>query len=214
LLQYRNNQWVTFLQNSIPANFLATSVSSYHADTILLSTWQNGLFTISNNTLTRLKDYQSEKYSTEQVSEALKLNEDMLVVATNINGCYIVNKKGAIVYNFSRKLGLQNNSVLSMLKDNHNNIWLGLNNGIDFIANNDAIRHINPEIFNEGVGHCSIVYRNNIYFGLSGSVFKLPFKNMEDISLLQDAFKYIPHTEGQAWGMNVVNDQLLLPDHG
>lgn len=213
LLKYSNNKWVKFLKNNIGGDFRATSISAYHADTILLATWQNGLYTISNNSISKLEDYNTQKYSTEQISEAFKLNEDMLVVSTNINGCYIVNKRGTIVYNFSRKLGLQNNAVLSMLKDNHNNIWLGLNNGIDFIANNDAIRHINPEAFTEGVGHTSTLYHNDLYFGLSGAVFKMPVKGTKDISLLQNAFQYIDHSEGQAWGINVVNDQLLLGKH-
>jgi ligand-binding sensor domain-containing protein/DNA-binding CsgD family transcriptional regulator len=213
LLQYKNNQWVEFLQNNINGNFIATSLSPYDENTILLSTWQHGLYTLSNNTLTRLTDYKTEIYAHQQVAEAFKLNDELLVVATNTNGCYIVNKKGNIIYNFSRKLGLQNNSVLSMLKDNHQNLWLGLNNGIDFIANNDAIRHLHPEGFNEGVGHTSIQYRDNIYLGLSGAVFKIPFQQGADMSLLQDSFQFIEQSEGQAWGMNVVNDHLLLGKH-
>lgn len=213
LLQYKNNQWVSFLSNPIPDNFTATSLSTYNADTLLLSTWQNGMYTISNNTLSKLAGYQTEKYSNKQVSKAFRLNGDLLVVATNINGCYIVNKKGDILYNFSRKLGLQSNSVLSMLQDKQHNIWLGLNNGIDFIANNDAVRHINPEIFNEGVGHTSMLYHNDLYLGLSGSVFKIPVTSGADISLLKDGFKYIDHSEGQAWGMNLVNERLFLGKH-
>ena len=213
LLQFKNNQWVEFLTNKMEGNFTTTSISSYDKNTILLSTWQHGLYTISNNTLTKLTDFKTEKYAHQQVSDAFKLNEELLVVATNTNGCYIVNKKGTVIYNFSRKLGLQNNAVLSMLKDNHENIWLGLNNGIDFIANNDAVRHLNPEIFNEGVGHSSILYQNHIYFGLSGAVFKIPYNEGGDISLLQDAFSFIEHTEGQAWGMNIVKDHLLLGKH-
>jgi ligand-binding sensor domain-containing protein/DNA-binding CsgD family transcriptional regulator len=213
LLRYENSRWIKFLKNTIPGDLVATSLAPYISDTLLLATWQNGLYTLSNNTLTRLKGYSNEKYTNEQVSEAFRLNDELLVIATNINGCYIVNQKGSIVYNFSRKHGLQNNSVLSMLKDNHNNIWLGLNNGIDFIANNDAIRHINPAAFDDGVGHSSMLYQGNLYFGLSGAVFKISVKNVNDISLLKDAFRFVPHSEGQAWGMNVVNNRLLLGKH-
>ncbi|ALL06017.1 hypothetical protein AQ505_11250 [Pedobacter sp. PACM 27299] len=214
LLQYKDKQWLPFLNHPIPGGgFRATSISPYHADTLLLSTWQDGLYTLSNNTLSKLPGYQSEKYSNKQVSKAFRLNDDMLVVATNISGCYIVNKKGDIVYNFSRRLGLQSNVVLSMLKDKQQNLWLGLNNGIDFIANNDAIRHLNPEVFNEGVGHTSMLYHNELYLGLSGALFKIPVKPGADISLLQDNFKYVTNTEGQAWGMNILNDRLLLGKH-
>src|SRR5690606_29044716 len=157
--------------------------------------------------------YHSDRYSNEQIAKAFKLNDEMLVIATNINGCYIVNKEGTLVHNFSRKLGLQNNSVLSIIKDNNSNIWLGLNNGIDFIATSSAVRHINPEIFDEGVGHYSVVHRNNLYVGLSGSVFKLPLRDSTNISLLQDDFTFIPNSEGQAWGMNLINNHLLLGKH-
>jgi ligand-binding sensor domain-containing protein/DNA-binding CsgD family transcriptional regulator len=213
LLKYEDNKWVSFLQTDIPGDYTATSISPYNADTLLLSTWQHGLYTISNNSIRKLQTYQAERLSNEQVSAAFKLNDDMMVVATNINGCYIVNKSGTIVYNFTRKLGLQNNAVLSILKDNHNNLWLGLNNGIDFIANNDAIRHLNPEAFTEGVGHSSILYGNELYFGLSGAVFKIPVTESKDFSLLQNAFEFVNHSEGQAWGMNIVNGQLLLGKH-
>jgi len=213
LLKYTQNNWTKFLQNKITGDFIATSLSPFNGDTLLLATWQHGLYTITNDTLSRLEDYDTQKYSNEQVSAAFKLNEDMLVVATNINGCYIVNKEGTIMYNFSRKSGLQNNAVLSLFKDNHNNLWLGLNSGIDFIANNDAIRHLNPEIFNEGVGHSSMLYHDELYFGLSGAVFKIPVKHIKDFSLLQREFQYIEHSDGQAWGMNTVNDQLLLGKH-
>jgi len=213
LLKYENKHWVSFLQTDIPGDYIATSISAYNRDTLLLSTWQHGLYTISNNSIRKLKDYQAEQFTNQQLSEAFKLNDDMLVIATNINGCYIVNKRGTIVYNFSRKLGLQNNAVLSILKDNHNNLWLGLNNGIDFIANNDAIRHLNPEAFTEGVGHSSILYHNELYFGLSGAVFKIPVNDSRDFSLLKNAFEFVKQSEGQAWGMNIVNGQLLLGKH-
>lgn len=213
LLKYENKHWVSFLQTDIPGDYIATSISAYNRDTLLLSTWQHGLYTISNNSIRKLKDYQAEQFTNQQLSEAFKLNDDMLVIATNINGCYIVNKRGTIVYNFSRKLGLQNNAVLSILKDNHNNLWLGLNNGIDFIANNDAIRHLNPEAFTEGVGHSSILYHNELYFGLSGAVFKIPVNDSRDFSLLKNAFEFVNQSEGQAWGMNIVNGQLLLGKH-
>ena len=213
LLRYSKQGWVKFLQDTVPADLVATSLSSYAGDTLLLSSWQHGLYTIAGNRLNKLEAYNTQKYVEDQISEAFMLNADLMAVATNINGCYLVNRQGTVVYNFSRKLGLQNNAILSMFRDKQHNLWLGLNNGIAYIANNDAIRHLNPEIFNEGVGHTSVLYHGNLYFGLSGAVFSLTVSPARDFSLLQHNFQYIEHSEGQAWGMNVVNDQLLLGKH-
>src|SRR5690606_28376017 len=121
------------------------------------SSWDHGIYTLFQGKLEPLKGYAADEYKDSQVMGATSLGEGMLLVGTNIRGCYIVNRDGSVVYNFSRDQGLQNNSVLSMLKDQNGNLWLGLNNGIDFIANNDAVRHINPPLFDDGVGHYSLL---------------------------------------------------------
>src|SRR5690606_7911509 len=157
--------------------------------------------------------YASERYTNSQVMGAIKLGENMLLVGTNIGGCFVVNRDGSILYNFSRDQGLQNNSVLSMLKDQNGNLWLGLNNGIDFIANNDAVRHINPPLFDDGVGHYSLLHRGSLYLGLSGAVYRLALGNPADISLMRDNFRFINNSGGQAWGMNLVDGHLLLGKH-
>ena len=77
-----------------------------------------------------------------------------------MNGCYVINKKGEVIQNLSRKEGLQLNNILTLFLDKDNNLWLGLDDGIDFIAYNNAIKHIYPERLNEGKGYTSLVYQD------------------------------------------------------
>lgn len=213
LLSFANDKWTPFLENSLPQGFLTTSISGYNKDSLLVSSWEHGLYTIQQNTISKLNYYNANAYAGEQITQVCKLNNDMLAIATNIHGCYIVSKNGSLIYNFSRKSGLQNNSILSVLKDNNNNIWLGTTNGIDFIANNDAIKHINPEIFDNGVGHVSMIHKNNLYLGLSSALYKISLSATPDITLLNDEFKYVTNSGGQVWGMNQVGGHLLLGKH-
>ena len=194
-------------------DFLITSVAPYGKDSVLISSWDHGLYTYHNGTLTQLNDYNSNFYAKDQIKQAFKINDDMMAIATNANGCYIVNRKGSLVYNFTRKSGLQNNSVLRMLKDNNNNIWLGLTDGVDFIANSDAIKHINPEIFGNAVGHSSVVFNDKLYLGLSNAVFSIPLSEKIDLTQTHSSFERVANTNGQTWGMNIVGSHLLLGKH-
>ena len=65
-----------------------------------------------------------------------------LALATSLGGCFIVDKQGHLLQSFTRKEGLQNNNILNIFLDEDKNLWLGLDNGIDFIAYNDAVKHI------------------------------------------------------------------------
>lgn len=213
LLIFRQNKWLPFLDRSLPAGFMTTALSPWGPDSLLLSSWEHGLYTLHKGELQPMKGYASERYTNSQVMGAIKLGENMLLVGTNIGGCFVVNRDGSILYNFSRDQGLQNNAVLSMLKDHNGNLWLGLNNGIDFIANNDAVRHVNPPIFDDGVGHYSIVHEGSLYVGLSGAVYRMELGDSKNISVMADRFRFINNSGGQAWGMNRVNGHLLLGKH-
>ena len=213
LLTFQKGQWMPFLDRALPSGFLATHLSPWSKDTLLLSSWEHGLYTLHKGELVMLKGYAPARYSDSQVMGAVKLGEGMLLVGTNIRGCFVVNRDGSVLYNFSRNQGLQNNAVLSMLKDHNGNLWLGLNNGIDFIASNDAVRHVNPPLFDDGVGHYSIVHKGALYVGLSGAVYRMELGSSSDISVLPDRFHFVENSGGQAWGMNQVDDHLLLGKH-
>ncbi|WP_207423299.1 ligand-binding sensor domain-containing protein [Desertivirga brevis] len=197
----------------LPENFLTTSVSVFSADTVLLTTMNHGIYTLTEGALKTLDSYGAPNLRNRQILQAFRDVNGMLIIATNNNGLLVVNKKGSIVYNFTKNTGLQNSTILSIHEDHNKNLWLGLNDGIDFIASNNAIRHINPDIFAEGVGHSSIIFNNTLYFGLSSAVYSMPRNNTGDISLSSGNIKYTENTGGQTWGFDIVENHLLLGKH-
>ncbi|RZK76407.1 MAG: transcriptional regulator, partial [Pedobacter sp.] len=213
LLGFKQGKFFPITERLPAADFLITSVAPYGKDSVLLSSWDHGLYTYQKGSLKKLEDYNASGYAKDQIKQAFRINADMMAIATNVNGCYIVSRKGSLVYNFSRKSGLQNNSVLRMLKDNNNNIWLGLTDGIGFIANSNAIKHINPEVFGNAVGHSSMVFKNKLYMGLSNAVFSIPLSENKDLTLINTNFEIVSNTSGQTWGMNIVDNHLLLGKH-
>jgi ligand-binding sensor domain-containing protein/DNA-binding CsgD family transcriptional regulator len=214
LLEFRDGLWTPFLKaDALPAGYQVTCLFPFGKDSSFVGTVNTGFYILSGNTITPFHFSGPDPFSNERVLTAISVNKEWLAIGTNLDGVYIVNKKGEIVQNLSRKEGLQNNNILMLFLDKNKNLWLGLDNGIDFIAYNNAIKHIYPEKLNEGLGYTSIVYNKELFVGTSNGLYCLPMDEKEDLSFLRGEFKSVPNTKGSTWGLSEVNGSLLLGHH-
>ena len=212
LLKLSGNNWAPLLKTAAPYNFDISSISQYGKDTVLISSMSHGLHTVYAEQMTPVAAANNIKY----ITNTCRIDDNSIAIATLNNGCFLMEKNGKQLYHLSKNTGLQNNSILSLFKDNNNNIWLGLADGISFIANNNAIKHINPAIFDNAAGHTSMLYNQQLYVGLSNGFYSLPLGDKSiknDISLAQNNFAPVANAGGQAWGMNIINGKLLLGRH-
>ncbi|MGZ8558485.1 MAG: ligand-binding sensor domain-containing protein [Chitinophagaceae bacterium] len=214
LLEFTHGLWVPFLRESIlPEEFRVTSIFPLGKDSSFFTTITTGFYILSNNKVSKFEFPGLNPFLKERILTAIPITEDRMVVGTNLDGCFIINKKGEIIQNLSRKEGLQLNNVLSLFLDNDNNLWLGLDNGIDFIAYNNAIKHIYPETLNEGEGYTSIRFDNKLYVGTSNGVYWVPLTEKPDLSFVIGEFNALPGTKGSSWNLSEVNGNLLLGHH-
>jgi ligand-binding sensor domain-containing protein/DNA-binding CsgD family transcriptional regulator len=208
LLLFKNGEWTGFIEKSLlPEGFDITDLTTMNKDSAVVTTRQNGLFILTGNKLIpfRFSGMPIDPYQHYQGSA--KIDDETFIVGTYDNGIYLINTSGTVLENFSKKEGLQNSNVRSLFYDKNHNIWLGLDSGIDFIAFNNAIKHINPAVMNDGAGYAVAIYHNSIFFGLSNGIYQLPLEDIKDFSYLKNDFKF--QTGGQTWGLSVVNDRLL-----
>ncbi len=87
------------------------------------------------------------------------MGDGKIAITTNIGGCYVINKKGNFIQEFSKEEGIQNNNILSCFLDKHKNLWFGLDNGIDLVVNSNAIKHIFPDRAERNAGYTSILHK-------------------------------------------------------
>jgi ligand-binding sensor domain-containing protein/DNA-binding CsgD family transcriptional regulator len=214
LLEFRDGLWTPFIKESaLPASYRVTCLFPFGKDSSFMGTINTGFYILSANKITPFHFSGPDPFSNERVLTAISVNKDWLAIGTNLDGAYIVNKKGEIIQNLSRKEGLQNNNILDLFLDNNMNLWLGLDDGIDFIAYNNAIKHIYPEKLNEGLGYTSIIYDKELFVGTSNGLYSLPLDGKEDFSFLRGEFKSVPGTKGSTWGLSDINGSLLLGHH-
>jgi ligand-binding sensor domain-containing protein/DNA-binding CsgD family transcriptional regulator len=224
LLEFRNGLWAPFITSgTLPANYLATCLFSIGKDSSFLGTVNTGFYILTGNTVSPFHFAGPNPFVNQRVLTAISVNKDWLAIGTNLQGTYIVNKKGEIIQNLSRREGLQNNNILMLFLDKSKNLWMGLDNGIDLIAYNNSIKHIYPEKMNEGYGYTSIIYNKELFVGTSNGLYSLPLdagpagrnpgENVGDLSMLRGEFRSVPDTKGSTFELSEINGDLLLGHH-
>ena len=213
LMSFTNNIWSPLpLKSKLPIDCIVTSVLTLQNDSTIITTLKNGLYFLSKEQISKIQSSNSALFENERIYAATTINDDWIALATNNGGIYIVDLKENIIQHFSRTEGLQNNNVLSIFLDTQHNLWLGLDNGIDFIAINSSIKHITP-LLQDASGYTAIVFNDHLFAGTSNGLYSVPLQNIKDLSFSKGDFVPVQGTIGQTWSLTNINNQLILGHH-
>ncbi|RYY61161.1 MAG: hypothetical protein EOO05_07395, partial [Chitinophagaceae bacterium] len=208
LQEFRDGKFSTIIPPSaLPQGLRINDMTDFGPESSLVCTNRFGLFLFSGNTLTPFRLTGLPITPGQEFSGALQVDADHFVVSTLSNGYYLVSTDGQVLDNFAKRDGLQNSSIRALFLDRSHNVWLGLDSGIDFIAFNNSIKHINPPVMNDGSGFAVSVMNGNLYFGLSTGIYRMPLPGVRDLSNARNDISQV--TGGQTYGFSIVNNQLL-----
>ncbi len=208
LLLYENNRWQTLIPKALlPENFFITDIVAYKKDTGLLCTEKNGFYLLTQNKLIPFTVTSADFNPFQHFTSLSMIDDNSFLAGTYFNGIYHINRQGRVIENIAAKNGLPNNTVRCVFTDNSGNAWMGLDNGLAFFAYNNAIKHINPPAFNNGVGYAVKSLNNDLYFALSTGLQWLPLTSATDLSAITNQPKTI--IGGLTWNVSVVNNQIV-----
>ncbi|HMR92304.1 MAG TPA: triple tyrosine motif-containing protein [Chitinophagaceae bacterium] len=214
LLIYRNGHWAPITtQQKWPEGFLVTASLAIGKDSTLLTTLKHGIYLYTANHIQPMRSPTLDRIADYLIYGASLISSDHIALATTLQGCIIIDRKGNPVQLFSRADGLQKNNVLTVFPDRNRNLWLGLDNGIDFIAYNSAIKNIFPDKQNEGAGYSATIFKNRLYIATTNGLYQVPLYEQEDMSFVKGGFQPVLNTKGQVWNLSHVNDRLLMGHH-
>ena len=210
---FENEAWSPSpLRSEIPPRDPVTSVLPINKDSAFITTLKNGLYILSKTGISKVRTINNALFENERIYAATLINNEWVALATTNSGVYIVDFKGNIIQRFSGKEGLQNENVLSIFRDQQSNLWLGLDNGIDLISYNSAIKQINPGLHN-GSGYTVLINDNNLFAGTSNGLYSVALQQMKDLSFSKGDFLPVLNTKGQVWGLAEINNQVLMGHH-
>jgi DNA-binding CsgD family transcriptional regulator len=179
----------------------------------LIATLKDGLFIYDGKNISPVKTPDVDQLSKKIIYKAIAVDNNRIAIATSFDGCHIIDEKGNLIQSLTHLEGLQNNNLRSIFADRNNNLWLGLDNGIDFIAYSNSIKHIFPETQNIGSGYSTLFFKSQLYLGTSNGLYKVNLDNSQNFSFIKSRLEPITNTEGEVRSLAVVNDQLLLGHH-
>jgi len=213
LVEWKQGSWESLCPTG---ELFITSILEYNSDTALITTYKNGSFLLQLRKKTLSKQVTSAAASlvADRIYCAQKVNKRWFALGTTTGGCYIMDINGAVIQRLTKTEGIQNNNILSLFLDRDQNLWMGLDNGIDFIAYNSAIKHIFPDKANQPSGYAVRIFDQSLYIGTSNGLYSAPLNlNEKDLSFSKGDFTQVQNTTGQVWGLGEVNKQLLLGHH-
>ncbi|HMR92100.1 MAG TPA: triple tyrosine motif-containing protein [Chitinophagaceae bacterium] len=211
LVRYEGGSWEPVRsQGELPAEAMVRAVVQIGKDSLLLPTLSHGIFMLRNDTIKRFSTPDIDAIAKKNIYNAVLLSTGRLALITNLGGCFIVDKSGKYIQQFAKPEGIQNNNILSIIQDKDENIWLGLDNGIDLVTYNNAIKNIFPEQEDRNSGYAAQVHNDYLYIGLSTGLYRAKMSEERDMSYTPGQFKLVKNSKGQVWNLSVVNGRLMM----
>ncbi len=173
---------------------------------LIIQTRGLGFYTLVNGKLSEWNIPANEALKRMNIFSSIQLKDKSFVIGTIKNGIIYLSKTGNIEYELNRGNGLSNNTALSVFEDTDENIWVGLDNGINCINIKSPIRVFNDDEGKIGTIYASTVFSGFLYLGTNqGLFYKKAFS--------QEPFKFVEGTAGQVWSLFPYKGELFCGHH-
>ena len=173
---------------------------------LLIATDFAGLFLYDGD---RIRPFHTEadRYICDNQLYTVAANEDCLALGTVLNGVVLLDKDGKHPTFYTRKQGLQNNTVLSLLFDRYANLWIGLDQGIDCIQRSLPMVQLNNRLVDFGAGYCACSVGEKLYLGTNQGLYVLT--EGASVSSEDNNPRLVQGSPGQVWDIREVDGRLF-----
>jgi DNA-binding CsgD family transcriptional regulator len=168
-------------------------------------TQNRGFFEFTNGSIRPAQTNVDVELMSSSVYSCHKLSDGGYVLGTVSNGIFILSKEKNLRFHITQNKGLSNNTALSLFEDHDNNLWVGLDNGINCINLQSPIKSYSDDTGMLGTVYASIVFNGKLYIGTNQGLFYKTNQSGEQ-------FKFVPNTKGQVWSL-FAHDGTLFCGH-
>ncbi|RNL51034.1 triple tyrosine motif-containing protein [Pedobacter jejuensis] len=207
LYELKGNNLVFIPGSDVVCRTGVLSILPFKGNTLIIGTGKDGLFLFDGKAFTPFNTPANSFLSTFQLNNGAKILDKYYAYGTILNGIIVIDENGNIIQRVNKSSGLQNNTVLSLYSDDEQNLWAGLDNGIDRIELNSPLYFYLDKTGVFGTVYSSVIFKGKIYLGTNQGLFYSEWKNNNQFSTLN--FRLIPNSQGQVWELNIIDDQLL-----
>ncbi|MEJ5994614.1 triple tyrosine motif-containing protein [Pedobacter sp. Du54] len=209
LFELQGKNFIPLTGSEVLGNTGVLSILPYKENSFIIGTGKNGLFIYDGLTFTPLTSAANSFLKTYQLNNGVRILNKYYAYGTILNGLIIIDENGKVVQRINKSSGLQNNTVLSLYADNEQNLWAGLDNGIDRIELNSPLYFYFDKAGQFGTVYSSLIVKNKIYLGTNQGLFSSPWTPENGNLFNSFDFKLIPNSQGQVWDLQLLDNQLL-----
>jgi ligand-binding sensor domain-containing protein/DNA-binding CsgD family transcriptional regulator len=210
LLEFQDNELMPLRgAEALGARQISVMVP-YGERNIVIGSEDGSLFMYDGLQVVPWKTGAEEFLKANQAITGLTLPDGSIVIGTLHNGFLVIDQNGKPLQHINSSKGLQSSSILSMLNDEAGNLWLGLENGIDFVELSSPFTSINERSGLPGTGFASVYDNNRLYLGTSHGVYYKEQSGNEDPVSGDGKYKLLENSSGQVWNLDNRFGALLL----
>jgi len=170
----------------------------------LIGTANDGILLYNGQKLSAWRPEQTDYFRKNIINRACLTPDGKIIIGTILDGISVFDRNGILLHRFNKENGLQNNTVLGVMSDTNQNIWIALDKGIDFISVSPDPSFSITERKELGAVYTAAVYRNKLYLGTNQGLYFRPFNSTTE------PFSLVPETQGQVWDCKVIDDRLFV----
>jgi ligand-binding sensor domain-containing protein/DNA-binding CsgD family transcriptional regulator len=185
-----------------------SSILPLYDNRYLISTSSEGIFEYTSSTIKPWNPVYQSKFKEAIINVMIRLKSGNYAIGTQNEGLFIVNSTGEPVRHFTTGRGLDNRTVLSLMEDDLQNLWVGLNNGLSYIELGSPFTFIDESNGLPGTGYSAFLDNNTLYLGTNTGLYQ------KDISKEETFFTLVDGTQGQVYHIGKYEQDILLGHHG
>jgi len=174
---------------------------------ILICTEKNGVYKFNNEEFSYWNTEVSEYLKYQNCNAAVCINPTTYAFGTILDGMVLTNQEGQITEHYNYSNGLNNNTVLSFTVSK-NNIWVGLDEGINHINQNSNIAYYSTASGSLGTIYTLLIDKNILYLGSNHGLFQSEIIQNEN-SIHFGKLSFVPNSQGQVWTLSKYDNQIL-----
>lgn len=212
LFEIKNNKLVPVPGGTVLYNERIIGILPYVANQSLIFTFSEGIYLMDATGIQPWTATANEFLKRDQAYCAIQLSDGKYAVGTSQNGLLLIDQEGVLILELNEDKGLQNNTVLSIKEDIQDNLWLGLDNGIDYAEINSPFSRIRTEEGIAGTGYASIVHENKLYLGTNQGLFYTNLKT-DKVGEEGPKFQLVENSLGQVWSISQMDDKIIVGQH-
>ncbi len=182
----------TSLADKIVVELKATS------NGLIIGTKLHGAYLLTDDGLKPFPDEINKELKQHQLNQVLPLANGKLAFGTIKNGIYFYDWEQDTYQCLNREVGLQNNTVLALVSYG-NQLWVGLDNGIDRLQIDNPLTYYTDYSGAVGTVYDLAQHNNTFYLGSNTGIHYFE----------RDSLKFVPGSQGHIWNLEVMEGDLL-----